>query len=636
MTRQYKLHTNFTAGELDPMLLGRADLRAYENGASTLRNVLLHPTGGVSRRRGMQFLAELPGEGRLIGFEFSTAQFYLLVLTHERLDVYQDGTLIQGNISAPWREHMLHDIVWVQSADTLFIAHPELRPRKITRQGPGDWRIDDIRFAFDTKGRELIPHHKFAPPESEMTPSGTSGTITITVDHPTFDADTHIGVPFRLNGGEVKIASVTGATEAEAAVQAELDTANTTRDWSEAAISPARGWPNTIAFHQSRLVLGGAARLPNHVWMSHINDIFNFDPGTGLDDEAIHFELLSGEVNAVRGMLSRGELQVFTSGGEWLITGEPLTPKTVQARRQTRIGSRTDRYVPPRDVDGATLFVSRNGNKVSEFTVADVEHSFTTSDLSLLARHQVDDIIDLDYEPDRRLVYGVRADGTIARLTQYRAEQVTAWTAQVTQGQVISLAVVGGFVYLMVARENGAFLEVLEPEVALDSAMTGTADPATTTWSGLDHLDGQQVQILADGRVKPPQTVSNGEIELDEPAAAVTAGLGFTHEVAPLPPLPENAMGLSYATRTRLVQATFRVQETADLRVDVGDGPEPVLDREFGEQVLDAPPPSVTGDASVRALGWRSAGREPVWRILGTRPLPFTLLAVTTEMKVND
>ena len=70
--------------------------------------------------------------------------------------------------------------------------------------------------------------------------------------------------------------------------------------------------------------------------------------------------------------------------------------------------------------------------------------------------------------------------------------------------------------------------------------------------------------------------------------------------------------------------------------VDVGDGPEPVLYRPFGHDLLDSAPPAVTEDVCVRALGWRAAGVTPVWRILGARPLPFTLLAVTTEMKVND
>jgi hypothetical protein len=635
MTRQYKLHTNFTAGELDPKLLGRADLRAYENGASRLRNVTLHPTGGVSRRAGLRFLADLPGGGRLIGLEFNTDQFYVLVLSHLRLDVYQDGVLIQGNIAAPWHDDMIPDIVWVQSADTLFIAHPELRTRLITRQGPGNWRIDDLRFAVVGQF-EMIPYHKFAPPDSEMRPSGTDGTITLDVDTDTFVADKHIGVPFRLNGGEVKIASVTSPTQAEATIREPLQSADPTLDWAEAAISPARGWPATVAFHQNRLVLGGAANLPNHIWMSKIDDIFNFDLGTGLDDEAIHFELLAGEVNAVRGLLSRGELQVFTSGGEWLITGDPLTPATVQAKRQTRIGSRADRYVPPRDVDGATLFVSRDGNKVSEFAAADVEQTFIASDLSLLARHQVDDVTDLDYEDGRRIVHGVRADGTLATLTQYRAERVTAWAEQVTDGTILSVAVAGGFVYLMVARDGGVFLEVLEEDLHLDSAISGSADPPTDTWSGLDHLEGQSVEIVADGKVHPARTVTDGEIVLDDPATEVVAGLGYTHEVAPLPPLPRNALGLSYATRMRLVQATFRLHETADLHVDLGEGPEAVSFQDFGEDVLDTAPAPFTGDKVLRALGWRSADVTPLWRILGTRPLPFTLLSVTTEIKVND
>jgi hypothetical protein len=141
---------------------------------------------------------------------------------------------------------------------------------------------------------------------------------------------------------------------------------------------------------------------------------------------------------------------------------------------------------------------------------------------------------------------------------------------------------------------------------------------------------------VADGQVHPAQTVTNGEIVLDAPAAEVVAGLGYTHEVAPLPPLPRNALGLSYATRMRLVQATFRLHETADLHVDLGEGPEAVSFQEFGEDVLDTAPAPFTGDKVLRALGWRAADVTPLWRILGTRPLPFTLLSVTTEIKVND
>ena len=73
MSRILQTKTNFTAGEVSPTLLGRSDLRAYENGAAALRNVVVHPTGGLSRRTGLRYLETLPGTtGRLIPFEFNT------------------------------------------------------------------------------------------------------------------------------------------------------------------------------------------------------------------------------------------------------------------------------------------------------------------------------------------------------------------------------------------------------------------------------------------------------------------------------------------------------------------------------------------------------------------------------------
>lgn len=158
MTRQYAYKTNFTAGELDPRLLGRGDLRAYENGAGTLRNVVLHPAGGLSRRPGLEFLAEMPGQGRLIAFEFNAEQFYVLVLTNFRMDVYQDGALIAGDISAPWHQSHLPDLVWVQSADTLFVAHPNYRVRLITRSDAGAWAIDHMEFSI-IGSEKMVPHH---------------------------------------------------------------------------------------------------------------------------------------------------------------------------------------------------------------------------------------------------------------------------------------------------------------------------------------------------------------------------------------------------------------------------------------------------------------------------------------------
>ena len=636
MTRQHHIKTTFTAGELSPALLGRGDLRAWENGAETLTNAVPRATGGVTRRPGLSHLTTLPGPVRLVSFAFSTQQFYLLVLSDFRLDVYQDGEAIATGIDAPWWPQILHELSWVQSADTLFVAHPEMRVHLVTRTGAGSWSVDPMVFANDGE-HEQIPHHKFADANVTLTPSGTGGTITLTASAPVFDGQ-HKGVPFRLHDGELRPKTITSATEVEAEVNIPLAKAEATRDWTEAAVSPVRGWPRTVGFHENRLVLGGARDLPNHLWLSQTGDIFNFDLDEGNADEGIHIPLLSDQVNEIRGLLAMAELQVFTTGGEWVVTGDPLTPEMAQVRRQTSVGSRGDRYVPPRRIDGGTVFVPWTGDGLREFIVGEAGRGFQTNDLALLAEHLVTDLIDIAYDDSQRLIHAVRGDGSWLTLTQYRAERVTAWSRHVTEGTVEAVAAVRGFVYLAVNRHHGRMLEVLDSTLNTDGGLTGERAELTGTWSGLAHLAGQTVAILADNRVHPRRTVaSDGTITLDAPANSVEAGLPYTHDIAPMPPNASNAMGTSHAIRVRLIEASFRLHDAADLTVDTGGGPATIPLDPGGESV-DLTPPATprSGDWRVRALGWRRAGPEPLWRIRGGKPVPFTLLAATTEMKVND
>src|SRR3954447_26239236 len=122
--------TSFTAGELGDQLLGRGDLRAFENGARRLRNVFIQPTGGVTRRPGLRHVATLPGTARLIAFEFNTEQTYLLVLTHGQLQVFIGDAQV-AQVPAPWTATMLPQVAFTQSADTLLVCHPEMVPQRI-------------------------------------------------------------------------------------------------------------------------------------------------------------------------------------------------------------------------------------------------------------------------------------------------------------------------------------------------------------------------------------------------------------------------------------------------------------------------------------------------------------------------
>lgn len=631
MTRSYEHKTNFTGGELSPDLLGRSDLNAYGNGALALRNVFINPTGGVTRRFGLAYVATAAGNGRLIPFEFNTEQTYLLVVTDGQIRIYAGGTLVD-TLASPWSEEQIPQLAWCQSADTLLLTHPEIVPQKLTRGSGGAWSLSDWSF-FTENNVVHQPYFKFAETAVTLSASATTGTITLTASAPVFHAG-HENTRLRIGGKEVLVTDFDSATVVTATVIQTLSGTSATIDWEEQAFSPVRGYPVTAAFHQDRLVIGGSRDLPNRLWFSRSGDLFNFNLGTGLDDDAIEFSILSDQVNAIRGIFSGRHLQIFTSGAEWMVTGDPLTPSAVQIRRQTRIGSVVERYIPPVNVDGATMFVARNRREIQEFLYTDLEQAYRTTDLAVLARHMVESPVDQDYDQKNRILFILREDGKFAAFTVYRAEKVGGWTLHETQGAVKSIALVGDEVYLLVHRNDIYTIELFDPSLNLDSALKGSAVTPAANWSGLDHLEGLSVSVIADGIVKDSQTVIDGAVTLNEPAGEVEIGLPYTHIVEPMPPDMLGVTGSSL--KSRLIRAAFRIKDTAALRLDLGRGLKDIPLRRVGGVMLDTPPPLVTGDIDVRGLGWPQARTRGLWRIEQEAPLPFTLLSVATEIKVNN
>ncbi len=649
MTRIRDIKTTFTAGEVSRDLLGRGDLRAYDNGALTLRNVFINPTGGVTRRSGLGYIDTAAGDGKVIAFEFNTQQTALLVITDEQIDIYSGGVK-EVTLSAPWTTAQIQQLAWTQSADTLLLTHPDVPPKKLVRSIGGVWTLSDWSF-FSDNNIIFQPFFKFAASDMTLTPSAVSGDITLTASADIFEAG-HEGTRLRVRGIDIDITDFDSPTVVSGTVIPKpnpdydpedvsseeflyLPDTDATIDWFEQAFSPARGYPVTVAFHQDRLVIGGSRDLPNRLWFSKSGDLFNFDLGDGLDDEAIEFSILSDQVNAIRGIFSSRHLQVFTSGAEWMVTGDPLTPVSVQIRRQTRTGSRIDRYIPPVNVDGATLYCARSGQELYEFLYTDLEQAYTSTDLALLSRNIIGTPIDQDYDQKNRLLFVVREDGKFATLTVFRAEKVSAWTLHETSGSVKSVAVVGDEVYMLVLRDGDYFIEQFDVALNLDSALSGQVGSPATVWSGLDHLEDQEVSIVADGVVIPDQTVLGGSVTLSEPASDVQIGLAYTHIIEPLPPNEVGKVGAG--RKLRLVEAIFRLKDTASLRLDVGRGLKDVSLKDFGGTItLDEPIPLVGGDVRVRSLGWQKEGVSPLWRIEQSLPLPFTLLSVATEIKVND
>lgn len=624
-SRQVK--NSFTAGELAPEMLGRADLRAYANGAARLRNVVLHPTGGLSRRPGLRHLHALPGPVRLVPFEFNTEQTYLLVLCDGAMQVVMGDALVAA-IAAPWAGWMLPNLCFTQSADTLLVTHPDMPPQRVTRTGHTSWQVAPWPWVN-------VPLFRFMGTEGVgMTPSATTGTVTMQAGGWVF-LGMQPGTALRFRGLRGTVSQVLAADRALVHFPGTLPDTAPSLDWEEAAFSPTRGWPVAACFHQDRLVLGGSRDLPNRLWLSRSGALWDFDLGKGLDDEGIEFGLMGDQVNAIRHVFSGRHLQVFTTGGEWMVSGEPLTPASIQVTRQTRIGSSPARSVPPVDVDGATIFAARSGRAIHEFAYTEVSQAYQSSDLGLVAAHLMQDPVSMAYDQVRRLLHVVMADGGCATLTLFRAEQVTGWTRQETQGAFRAVAELDGRVFFAVERAGTWRLERLDSTLNLDAALDGTSPAPQDRWSGMAHLEGQQVGVLADGAPRAPAMVQGGAVALDPPASAVQLGLAFAHEVEPLPPEMQTPLGARRAP-LRLVGVTFRLLATPALSADLGRGLQPVPFRRLDTALLDAAPAPFTGEVRLSALGWRRDATKPLWRIGGDAPLPMTLLSVSTEMRTTD
>jgi len=192
MARFVDFQTNFSTGELDPLLRARVDLQTYNNALAKATNVLIQPQGGLRRRPGSKHILELPNTGtesagngvRMVPFQFSVDDSYMLVFVPTRMYVIKDGSVIAdingtGNnyLTTTITASMLDDMCWTQSADTLIVVHPDLQPVQIQRNSDSAWTIASITFDSIPKYAFELDSH--TSQGADITPSAVSGNITI-------------------------------------------------------------------------------------------------------------------------------------------------------------------------------------------------------------------------------------------------------------------------------------------------------------------------------------------------------------------------------------------------------------------------------------------------------------------------
>jgi hypothetical protein len=709
--------TTFTSGELSPKMEGRFDLAQYANGCRTIENMIVLPQGPAETRPGTYFVAEVKDSTkkvRMVPFEFSTVQTYVLEFGHEYIRIYKDqgqvvyetltidvapapadweaddtitgatsgftsvvvsktssteyiikgrtGDYTDGEILSdgtnsrdcgagypivansdtpaeivsPYQEDELFDLQYVQSADIMYIVHPNHAPRKLTRTAHDVWTITTPTF----------------------TVSGTEA----------FDAADH--------------------------------------------------YPSCLAFHEERLLFSGLIALPDTLFGSVVGAWENFTQGTDADD-AFEYTVASSKVNLFRWLSSHNVLLLGSRGSEW--KGADLSPNTAPSlNRQSTYGSMNLNAVVLND---RVLYVQRRGRNVRELYFNYDTDTYVSPDLTLLADHITEGgIVSWDYQQEPySILWAVRGDGVLLAMTYASEQQVLAWSRIITDGEIESVAVISGTgedeIWISVKRTieevDYRYIEYFKPRdwgtdqsdcffvdsgltfdggaaktitgatvaepVVITSAAHGFAndylvkitsvsgmtelndnvyivknvaentfelyqlngtDPidgtafteyteggsvqrVTETLTGLDHLEGETVAILTDGANHTTKVVASGSITLDVYANKVHAGLPYTSQLMPM------KIGEPGKIK-KVVSVVVRFYKSLSCKV----GPDVLnLESVFFRgvaPVMGSPPEPYTGDKEVMFRGEYQTEGDIL--IVNDQPLPMTILALVPEV----
>lgn len=465
-----------------------------------------------------------------------------------------------------------------------------------------------------------------------------------------------VGKYVRINSGLVKLTSYSSATSVSGEILTELSATTAATAWTlESEVwSSANGYPSCGTFFEERLVVAGSTANPETIWGSDVGDYETHTPGTD-DADSFSFSLAGRRVNVIRWLEPREYLMIGTVGGEWRLgpedTGQPLTPLNVVAKEITTKGCAD---VAPVTVDNATLFVQRAGKSIRELAY-DLQKGelggYVAPDMTLLAEHlTVDGIGGMAYQQNPIPTLWVFTDtGALLSMTYLRAEDVIAWHEHPMTGSVESLAVIPGDgydeVWAIVNRTvNGStvrYVEMME-EIFTDSAATYTSNKglnaffvdcgltyngaSTTTITGLDHLEGETVTIMADGNSHPDRTVSGGQITLTKAATVVHAGIGYTATMKTQRLSTNVPDGTVQGRKRRVVDLVVRVKDAAAFKVGRDESN---LDSKFDPErsiVFGAPYHLFTGDIRT---GYEGAfDRNGQLLIVQDKPMPLTVVAI--------
>jgi len=693
------------------------------------------------------WIAGVVGMTRLNGRRFTVASsttntFALTGEDSTSYDAYSSGGTASKTyeIATTYTSAELSELQFTQSADVMYIVHPNHPPAKLSRTAHTTWTLDDVDFQV---GPFLDTNTTATTLTTSATTVGTGRTLTASaitgINSGTGFQTTDVGRLVKLGDGWGEITARTSTTVVTWTITVAA-TGSGAAVWSLGAWSATTGYPRTVSFFEQRLVFGGSLSYPQTIWASESGLYEEFDVGDGSAADAFIYTIAANKVNVIRWLAPSRDLIVGTVGGEFKVgrpAGEPLKPDNVNIAQQTTYGGYTTQ---PIQIGSEVLFVQRQQRKVRSFAYRFEDDAYQAPDMTLLAEHITDTgIVDVDYaqEPDS-IYWAARTDGTLLGMTYHREEDVVAWHRHIfggsnkfifngatgvldylndanfngyititahglSTGDEVTYSAGGGTkipelteggTYYVFARDANTleladtyaqavdrtikrisdgigashslstkakiksitsinetlenqvwiicerrindtkrqYIEYLDPTLNMDCTLSALVNDGLTVVTGLNHLEGESVQVLVGDAVFPNQTVTGGSISVTLPTSAsfksIEIGLGYTSKIKTMRIESGSQAGTAQARKKRYNEVVVRLYKSVGLTVNGDQIPFRSSSTPMGQDIAE-----FTGDKRVSNLGWNRDGQIEIEQ---TQPLPMTVLGITGTLVTSD
>jgi hypothetical protein len=177
------------------------------------------------------------------------------------------------------------------------------------------------------------------------------------------------------------------------------------------------------------------------------------------------------------------------------------------------------------------------------------------------------------------------------------------------------------------------FGDDVEDAFFIDSGLTYSGASATSI-SGLDHLEGEVVSILANGATHPNKTVSSGAITLDFAVTKAHIGLNYNSTLQTMRIEAGGTEGTAQGKIKRIHEVVLRLFRTVG--VTVGSS-ETELDRipfRSSAQAMSTAIPLFTGDKEIEFRGGFDTDGFVV--VQQNQPLPLTIIGIFPRLITFD